>query len=617
MDGRGRYGLACTNCFVAKCKCVSRPEGDGCQRCHRLQKHCYASDSVRKRKAQKNTNSVARIAQLESKLDSLVSILGTLPPSPITAAIHQTLHGDDPRPGPGANPLDHCHSLSSGSTSSIATPPSPIGLPRDLTTQDWPPNSRPLPGFHTAASPPSASELDASLTTFREQMLRFCPFIEFAPDVTARQLQRERPFLVQAIVAVTARSVELRRARGRDLKARLGQMMVVENSSTIDLLLAILTYVTWGNDQVVTRSSTLSRLMQLAMSVVYDLRLNKPLPPDVHMLTTAGLQPIGAGEDTGGSDERALEVERATLACFLLSSFVSTYFAQIDALRWTPQMEEFLYRVETNTQCPSDAVLAFQVRLQMIAQKAVQVRDQHDTDLPIAFCTKALSAQLQDLKIHMSPELEKNELLLAQLHYVELSIHETAYTANSDPLLPPSPRSVGSSTLPSWERLGCLWQSLEAIQAWVDVYYRINPTEYVGFTVLMWAQLSRILVTLYRLSTRVDPAWDRRAVSKTVDFLEVADRITDRLEQVCSEQDAPASDDIWLHIGRLSRAVRTWVRLQMGRDRPEELPAWPGETPASTDTFMGDMDANLLQSIDFGNENWLESLVGWSPDRFN
>ncbi|PWY79146.1 hypothetical protein BO70DRAFT_407555 [Aspergillus heteromorphus CBS 117.55] len=604
MDGRGPYGLACMNCFVAKSKCVGRPEGGGCQRCHRLQKQCYPSDSVRRRKAQNNTTSNARIAQLESRLDSLASIIGTLPPSPITTAIQQTLHSDDPR----ASRAHLEHVLSSASSSSVPTPPSP------KSPQASPRPPAPSNGW----SHPSPPEVAAALAIFRSQMLRFCPFIEFSPHVTALQLQRERPFLVEAIVAVTTRSIEEKRTRARNLKTRLGQTMVVENRSSIDLLLAILTYVAWGDDQVIHRSSTLSRLVQLAMSIVYDTRLTKPVPRELHMLTSVGVQSMGYNDDCESAIERSLEVERATLACFLISSFVASYFAQIDALRWTPQLEQNLCSVEANTQCPADSVLAFQVRLQLVAQKAVQVRDQHETDLPIAFCTKALSAQVRDLQDSMPPHLLTNgkyHIILTQLHYVDLSIHETAFTANSDPVLQVSPRPGGPSTAPGWERLGCLWHSVEAIRAWFEVFYRISPAEYLGFTIMMWSQLNRSIVTLYRLSTRVDPAWDRGAVSKTIDVLEVIDRVGDRLEQVSRTVDNPVADDIWLQIGRLGRAVRAWVRMQMGREEPA---SWPTETTlGSSDSFMGDIDATLLQSIDFGNENWLETLVGWSPGRFS
>lgn len=67
------YGRSCTNCSRAKCRCILRPGGDVCERCHRLGKECHQMISQRKRAVKKASSS--RTAQLEEKLDDLVSIL--------------------------------------------------------------------------------------------------------------------------------------------------------------------------------------------------------------------------------------------------------------------------------------------------------------------------------------------------------------------------------------------------------------------------------------------------------------------------------------------------------------------------------------------------------------
>ncbi len=124
-------GLACSHCFKSKCKCVSRPDGDGCERsvsfgaftrhvllehtrshpsinaqwssinnfgrCHRLKKECHPSDSVRKSaNAQRRNNSAAKIDNLEGKVDSLVRLQCLLAQFPASsAALHSAVRGDD------------------------------------------------------------------------------------------------------------------------------------------------------------------------------------------------------------------------------------------------------------------------------------------------------------------------------------------------------------------------------------------------------------------------------------------------------------------------------------------------------------------------------------------
>ncbi|KAH9233035.1 hypothetical protein K456DRAFT_1788268, partial [Colletotrichum gloeosporioides 23] len=66
------YGRACTNCSRAKCKCILRPAGGACERCHRLNKTCQPSNPQRKRSKKPPSS---RTAQLEEKLDGLVTLL--------------------------------------------------------------------------------------------------------------------------------------------------------------------------------------------------------------------------------------------------------------------------------------------------------------------------------------------------------------------------------------------------------------------------------------------------------------------------------------------------------------------------------------------------------------
>ncbi|CAK7223716.1 hypothetical protein SBRCBS47491_005302 [Sporothrix bragantina] len=76
------YGRACANCSRAKCRCIYRSNGNDCERCHRLSKECRPSIPVRRKAAASSTatkrsssSTLSRTAQLEQKLDGLVSLL--------------------------------------------------------------------------------------------------------------------------------------------------------------------------------------------------------------------------------------------------------------------------------------------------------------------------------------------------------------------------------------------------------------------------------------------------------------------------------------------------------------------------------------------------------------
>jgi hypothetical protein len=152
-------------------------------------------------------------------------------------------------------------------------------------------------------------------------MLPNFPFLYLAPTLTAEQLRSDRPVLFQAIATVTAFSSRTRAPRIEALTEAIFASAFVKTQSNIDLLLAVLTYIAWSTDAFLGRADLLSRLMVLAMSLVYDLRLFKPSRPDVQAIVayTQGCPERDqlVGEDTVYG---FMERQRALLACWFLSS---------------------------------------------------------------------------------------------------------------------------------------------------------------------------------------------------------------------------------------------------------------------------------------------------------
>jgi hypothetical protein len=97
---------------------------------------------------------------------------------------------------------------------------------------------------------------------------------------------------------------------------------------------------------------------------------------------------------------------------------ISSHFGRIDALRWTPQMEEALRVIEKNKPYPTDEGFVFEVRLHLLMQRAAHIREQHDADrarttaatagpVPGFLYLKALRGQLQEYRDALSPELKQ------------------------------------------------------------------------------------------------------------------------------------------------------------------------------------------------------------------
>ncbi len=170
-----------------------------------------------------------------------------------------------------------------------------------------------------APSLSSMHDSETCLAIFRDKMLPSFSFTYIPPDVTAQQLQRDRPFLLRAIIAVSSSSKQQKLAYGRELKHVLAQTTLVQNQSSIDLLQGVLTFTAWSYDQVFNPSGTLSRLMLLAISLACDLRLDKPLPPDEHMMKPM-IDDSRRHENNCSKVWFVAEEQKAVLACYALSS---------------------------------------------------------------------------------------------------------------------------------------------------------------------------------------------------------------------------------------------------------------------------------------------------------
>lgn len=239
------YGKSCINCSRAKCRCVLRPDGASCERCHRLRKECHQMTTQRKRTAKRASSS--RTAQLEEKLDDLVSIL--------RATQHPGQQSALPLPDPPHLPAVSSTSsyptrLHSLATAAVTTPPFlPAGVFGLVTSgaQD----SQSLAGQHRHGScdisrqpEPTPTEAEGYLIKFRAWLKNF-PFMVLPPDLTAEKLRAERPFLWLCIMNITSMSVPQQHIMRERVRQEAAQKIVISLERSMDVLLGLTCYLGW------------------------------------------------------------------------------------------------------------------------------------------------------------------------------------------------------------------------------------------------------------------------------------------------------------------------------------------------------------------------------------
>ncbi|KAE8327217.1 hypothetical protein BDV39DRAFT_215154 [Aspergillus sergii] len=376
--------------------------------CVRLKRKCQPSESVRRRHGPVAEGSDTRISRLEEKMENLLAAMHTF----VSSSGSCVTLADTTRPG----------ATSIGALMNMTSSDFSARLALSNATVSTHPNSS-LQASSSATSPTASllNQEEGRLEYFRTRMLPYFPFIDLPPEMTTQYLRQNRPFLLRAIYTVTTFSTQEKLAQVEELKHLLFTSALLKVESSIDMLLGLLTYIAWSTDTFLGRADLVSRLMMLAISLVYDLRLFKPSPPDVQVMMAISQ---GQAEDPRqGPNAETLgslsEGRRAVLACFVLSSNLSSHLGRQDALNWTPQMEEALHMLTLNGPCPTDNLFVLQVRLQLFKQKAENVRqrgevgctrtetDPATVSLPHLLYFKMLRRQLQELRSSFQADLDQ------------------------------------------------------------------------------------------------------------------------------------------------------------------------------------------------------------------
>ncbi|OQD92492.1 hypothetical protein PENSOL_c041G03361 [Penicillium solitum] len=590
------YGQACTHCYKAKSRCVRTPNGD---KCFRLKKRCQPSESVRRRNAQMAEESDTRIARLENKMEILLSAMQSLVSQGASGTSANTLQSLQPVHSLDGNSISSSTSYSNGTLVNTSA-----GLTGSIATASPHPNL--LFSSHHYSLPssvPSPNQADERLDFFRSRMLPYFPFISLTPDMTSSYLRQNRPFLFQAIYTVTIFSIQERLTQVEELKRVLFTSALLEVQSNIDLLLGLLTYLAWSTDAFLGRADLVSRLMMLAISLVYDLRLFKPSSPDVQVMMsiTQGRDDDITQSPNDQMPDGFLEKQRALLACFVLSSNVSSHLGRQDAIRWTSQMEEALSAITLSKSCPADELFVFQVRLQLLKQRADYVRQQEETDYartgtapaaasgPRFLYLKTLRVQLHELRSSFSPDLQH--------------IGQTG-------------RIADGGTLLDFQRLECLWQSVENIKSWLDEFYRIPCSKLVGQPFHLWSQMILSVTLLKYLSTLKDPEWDCEAVRSTVDLTSTMECMAQKLDQSSKDPELQCDDHLLKLLTKLLTKCRLWAEARWTMaSQLQDVATRPCGSANSETTYhnhhIPDLDQmTWMQSMDLGDDQWLEGVLG-------
>ncbi|KOS48852.1 hypothetical protein ACN38_g137 [Penicillium nordicum] len=568
------YGRTCMNCSRAKCKCILLTTGTGCERCQRLNKECRPAQTVRKRNKQPSGSNTAH---LEAKLDWIMSEFERrgVPPGL-----------------PDWQPANLGQSSRNNPSQSAPTTQSPPSVSSLSATEEGQCPAQFLPSYDKEILsliyvPPAMAQ--KCLDHFRTRNLQYLPFVYIPDSMTSDQLRHQYPFLWVCIMEVTTfNNPEKGDSFGR-ITNHIHQRVMLDLVPSMDLLLGIMTFVSWVS---YTKRPFLNIYAHILMAVVAELGING----------TNDYSAMSSFKDAIGMKQappaaRTMEERRAVLGCYLISSSAALAISRIDAMRWTPHMEESLSILTEAKECPQDELLVALVKVHLVLDRVYQLRRDGAVFISLPFYLDSFKNQLDTVKGQISPHLQHHRVILLFLYNAEIIINEL---------------SIGTPAIshsPDPHRLDSLYTTLRATKGWLDVWIEFEAEEYLQLSCIIFFQFTRGIVSLYRLTVLEDPAWSQSMVRDTANILEYLNK-NEAIIRRCPEY---ITFDHSREMNLLEKGLRMIQGMRMNWE-PKLSEMWrsdmPGDNGINSGMIQSDAVLPDVMPVDEIDEAWMMDFLG-------
>ncbi|KAF4422623.1 Heterokaryon incompatibility protein 6 [Colletotrichum fructicola] len=292
--------------------------------------------------------------------------------------------------------------------------------------------------------------------------------------------------------------------------------MVLNLERSLELLQGLLICIAWGNFQVHQRPF-LTLFTQLANTVVFDMGLNQPPQtiPEAMLRLTIHRPWLSA--------THTVEEQRAVIACYYLSSIVSSYMRRTDKLLWTPYMSTCLDDL-SSTGVPGDLTLVSMVKTRKVLEKAFYSPPNSKnsaSETPSDFVALVLKSELNEL---VAEDPCPAEIPITSCHrtYASFAISEFALSSSSPDLQ-------------------SLFNTYQALEFYFNDFLSFQPSAYPGFTLAELFQMMHACLSLRKISSRLTTqVYDEERVEKLSYIYQPLPRGFIRLLRLKPHEDADA-----------------------------------------------------------------------------
>ncbi|OAA71309.1 hypothetical protein ISF_01860 [Cordyceps fumosorosea ARSEF 2679] len=536
------YGQSCTNCSRAKCKCILTAIGGACERCNRLGKDCQPIATARKKVAKRTAAS--RTAQLEEKLDDLVSILKSSQGHPGQEQHQQHLQEQiaQHRQHLGYTHMQHVPQQTRSQTAALDSLAQAATTERHNGGPVLSRGGKPIDPNMTSGQlhrDPTAEEADVYLAKFRT-WLPGLPFLHLPSDMSAKALKMERPFLWLSIMNLASDSHSQQQFLREKVRREMSERIIMNHERNMDIVQGLIANLGWATLNTGPGARPFVVLFsQLATLVIYEQGMMRP--PNQEHFSSVGFKAWNMSTLTPKA--RTMDERRAVLSLWFLTSMqvqsrtphpytpadlsrCNALTARTETLPWTSHMDESLSILERGDDQHLDAMLATVIKIQKVCDEAHRLLMQDllpnapAKDIPSYLYKPSLLERLNTIRANLPPRFATNYTIVTHLVATECQIHAIGLFSNQ--------------RIPDTQSVESMYQCLVCIRAFYDAFFSIPLGEIAGLPLHTYVALSTMQVMLYRLTISDNPTWDKEVVRQTVDVMDIVDRTIELFEKVAS-----------------------------------------------------------------------------------
>ncbi|KAK4866695.1 hypothetical protein LT330_008248 [Penicillium expansum] len=385
--------------------------------------------------------------------------------------------------------------------------------------------------------------LEHLLVRFRG-MASYFPFVRLSPAWTAASMAEDRPFLLLAVAAVaSSKYCHLQGALIKQFKESLSQRVIIAGEKDLDLLQGLLVHLAWFHFHLIPGSQQTYQYLQIAISMVIDLRVDQEATDLLEQRTELG-------------DTYTREACRAYLGCYYMSSLydailhlnkrqwacadldrISMSLSKPNNLKFHEDMLRCAMMLQKQPEFDTDHLIYPVTKVLQFAEEVCETyRSEGIHGTRLCIHAERFTTRLEEWWSSLSTDLRNTVLLVNGYYTVKIRIQEMGLVYCYGQRRPPSSKAQEDSTILSTPPMviSNLVKCVSSAKEYLDLFFAVPASEHNSLPFSTWYQVNLTVFVLYRLFVGLPevPEWNGEIAQQSVNLQEYLDTLLSNLQAI-------------------------------------------------------------------------------------